>query len=259
MRQDDQTTRYEPVAAGAASGQPRPDIVAGDTALMSFTLESLTCAVNYHRWVADLAAPHLGEDPLEVGSGLGDYARAWVDRGQPRVTVSDADPGRLTHLRSRFPAGGRVVVRELDVMRAEAGSYSAVVAINVLEHLSDDVAALRAMAGRLRPGGKVVILVPAFPFAMSRFDRAVGHFRRYRRHTLVGAFAAAGLDVAEVRYVNAPGLLAWFLGMRVLRMTPQDGPTVRLWDRFVIPFARAAEARRKPPFGQSVFAVGVKR
>lgn len=245
MRQDDQTTRYEPVA--------------GDTALVSFTLESLTSAVNYHRWVEDLAAPHLGEDPLEVGSGLGDYAQAWVDRGQPRVTVSDADPSRLTHLRSRFPAGGPVVVRELDVMSGEAGSYSAVVAINVLEHLSDDVAALRAMAGRVRPGGKVVIFVPAFPFAMSRFDRTVGHFRRYRRHTLVAAFTAAGLEVEQVRYVNAPGLLAWFLGMRLLRMTPQDGATVRLWDRFVIPLARAAEARRQPPFGQSVFAVGVKR
>ena len=85
--------------------------VAGDTALQSFTLESLASAVNYHRWVEDLASPHLGEDPLEVGSGLGDYAAAWVGRGQLRVTVSDADPGRLAHLRSRFPDGGSVAVR----------------------------------------------------------------------------------------------------------------------------------------------------
>jgi SAM-dependent methyltransferase len=236
-----------------------PGPVAGDTALQSFTLESLASAVNYHRWVEDLAAPHLGADPLEVGSGLGDYAAAWVRRGQPRVTVSDADPGRLAHLRSRFPVGGPVQVRELDVTSGETGSYSAVIAINVLEHIEDDVAALRAMADRLQPGGKVIIFVPAFPFAMSRFDRAVGHFRRYRKHTLAKTFTDAGLDVDRVRYVNAPGLLAWFVGMRVLRMTPQDGATVRLWDRFVIPLARTAEARRQPPFGQSVFGVGVKR
>jgi SAM-dependent methyltransferase len=233
--------------------------VAGDTALQSFTLESLASAVNYHRWVEDLASPHLGEDPLEVGSGLGDYAAAWVGRGQLRVTVSDADPGRLAHLRSRFPDGGPVAVRELDLTSGETGSYSAVVAINVLEHIEDDVAALRTMADRLRPGGKIVIFVPAFPFAMSRFDRAVGHFRRYRKRTLAKAFTDAGLDVEQVRYVNAPGLFAWFVGMRLLRMTPQDGASVRLWDRFVIPVARSVEARRQPPFGQSVFGVGVKR
>ena len=64
------------------------------------------------------------------------------------------------------------------------------------------------------------------------------------------------MRVERLHYVNAPGLLAWFAGMRVLRMTPQDGPTVRLWDRFVVPAARAVEGRVRLPFGQSVFAVG---
>jgi hypothetical protein len=40
-------------------------------------------------------------------------------------------------------------------------------------------------------------------------------------------------------------------------MTPQDGATVRLWDRRVVPVARAIESRVSPPFGQSLFAVGV--
>jgi hypothetical protein len=233
--------------------------VAGDTVLQSFTLESLASAVNYHRWVEDLAAPHQGEDPIEVGAGLGDYAEAWVGRGQPRMTVSEADPGRLSYLRSRFAADTRVVVRELDLTSGETAAHSAVVAINVLEHLEDDVGALRAMAWQVRPGGKVVVFVPAFEVAMSRFDRAVGHFRRYRKRTLAAAFHDAGLDVAELHYVNAPGLPAWFVGMRLLNLTPQDGAAVRLWDRFVIPLARAAESRVRPPFGQSIFAVGVKR
>jgi len=44
-----------------------------------------------------------------------------------------------------------------------------------------------------------------------------------------------------------------------MKMTPQDGPTVRLWDRAVVPVARAIEDRVRPPFGQSVFAVGRTR
>lgn len=230
--------------------------VAGDSALQSCTLESLTSAVNYHEWLTDLVRPHLGDDPLEIGSGLGDYAQTWLDTGLPRITVSDRDPSRFAHLESRFETDDRVTVRDIDVFDAPRSSFSSLVAMNVLEHIDDDVAALRSAHTLLGPGGKVVMFVPAFPFAMSRFDRAVGHYRRYTVDSLDRAYRAAGLAPESVQYVNAPGLLAWFVGMRLMRMTPTDGPTVRLWDRAVVPVARRVERRVRAPFGQSVLAVG---
>lgn len=72
---------------------------------------------------------------------------------------------------------------------------------------------------------------------------------------LRAAFGQAGLAVDRLHYVNAPGLPAWIVGMRLLRMTPGDGRLLRVWDRLVIPAARRAESRWTPPFGQSVFAV----
>jgi SAM-dependent methyltransferase len=225
--------------------------------LQSFTLESLASAVNYHAWLCDLVQPYLGDDPLEFGSGLGDYAATWVRRGQQRITVSDVDSTRRAVLLERFADNPRVTVRDLDVLAPYEAAHSSLVAINVLEHIEDDRGALASAHRLLRPGGKVVIFVPAFPFAMSRFDREAGHFRRYRRESLRQVFTAAGLRVERMHYVNAPGLVAWFIGMRLLRMTPQDGATVRLWDRRVVPVARAIESRVSPPFGQSLFAVGV--
>jgi hypothetical protein len=70
------------------------------------------------------------------------------------------------------------------------------------------------------------------------------------------AYVAAGLTLGEVRYVNAPGLLAWFVGMRLLGMTPRSGPVLHAWDTIVVPTARVIESRVPAPFGQSVFAVG---
>lgn len=233
--------------------------VSGDSELQSCTLESLTTAVRYHAWLTDLVRPYLGDHPLEIGSGLGDYAQTWIDSGTPSITVSDRDPGRFALLQRRFGDHERIHVRDVDLFAPQQGEHSALVAMNVLEHIEQDVQALRSAHELLRPGSAVVMFVPAFEFAMSEFDRKVGHFRRYTVAGLRTAYEGAGLDVERIHYVNAPGLLAWFVGMRLLRMTPQDGPTVRLWDRAVVPVARAIEQRARPPFGQSVFCVGRTR
>jgi SAM-dependent methyltransferase len=232
------------------------DVVAlGDSALQSMTLESVASAVEYHSWLTSLAAPYLGDDPIELGSGLGDYAQAWLDGGLPRITVTEVDPSRLAFLRSRFAGDPRVSVTSIDFRAPSPAHHSAYVAFNVLEHIPDHVAALRAARTLVRPGGAVVMFVPAFTFAMSRFDRAVGHVRRYTVKSMSAAMRASGLQVEQARYVNMPGLPAWFLGMRVLRMTPGEGRLLSVWDAHVVPRARSWESHHRAPFGQSVFAV----
>jgi hypothetical protein len=229
--------------------------VTGDTHLQSQVLEDLSDAVNYLHWLADLARPFLGDDPIEVGSGIGSYAQAWLSTA-PRFTVTEGDEARLAVLRERFAGDPRVSVRRLLLPTAERGQHSAAVALNVLEHIPDDVTALRGVGGLVRPGGAVVMLVPAFESAMSRFDRAIGHERRYTVLTLRAAYEAAGLDVELVRYVNPVGLLSWYVLMRLLRLTPRNGALLRGYDRAVVPALRALDRRWVPPFGQSVFAVG---
>src|SRR5439155_2141382 len=121
------------------------------------------------------------------------------------------------------------------------------VALNVLEHIEDDVAALRGACRLVRARGAVVTFVPAFPFAAGRFDRMIGHARRYTRATIAAAYEAAGLNVDSTRYVNAPGLLAWFISVRLLSHRPGSGPLLRAWDLKVIPLLRRTEHRFARP------------
>jgi hypothetical protein len=100
-----------------------------------------------------------------------------------------------------------------------------------------------------------VLIVPAFPFAMSPVDIATGHVRRYTKKSMREALADAGLVVEQLRYVNALGLIGYYLATSVFRLTPTEGPMVKLYDQFVLPATRAAESVVRPPFGQSVFAV----
>lgn len=230
---------------------------ATDAELQSTTLQEVaTAAVNYHRWLTDLALPYLGDHPVEVGSGFGDYAQRWLDEGVPAITVGDAEPSRLAHLHDRFDRDDRVEVLPLDLFAPPRRQHSALVSFNVLEHIPDHVQALAAAHTLLRPGGHVITFVPAFEFALGHFDRQVGHVRRYTRASLRRTYEQAGLVVDRLHYVNAPGLLAWLVGVRMFRMTPGDGALLRVWDKIVVPTARAAERVGRPPFGQSVFAVG---
>lgn len=137
----------------------------------------------FPRWLGRI----LGSHPIEIGAGAGGHAAAWLRDGLERITVTEADPHLLARLRARFAGDDRVTVREVDLTAPSAARHSAVVAFNVLEHIEDDVGALREARARLRPGGVVVMLAPAFELAMSRFDREIGHYRRYSKHTLRAA------------------------------------------------------------------------
>ena len=234
----------------------RPESPRPSDGLQLRVLESLRSAPRYNHWVAALAAPYLGDHPIEIGSGLGDHVQAWLELGVPRITASDLDPTHVHALRARFGSSDRVDVLTVDITAPPAASHSAVVALNVLEHIADDVDALRRVQELVRPQGAIVLFVPAFEFAMSRFDREIGHFRRYTTPTLAGVMARAGLSVERMHYVNAPGLLAWIVGMKALGLEPREGFVLRTWDRLVIPVTRRCESLWPPPFGQSLLAVG---
>jgi SAM-dependent methyltransferase len=226
----------------------------GDQRVQSEVLEGLATAVNHRRWFVELALPWLGDDPIEVGSGLGDYAIEWAPQFR-RFTATEADPERLVTLKERLAGLPNVAVRELLLPTEERAGYSGAVSYNVLEHIEDHVGALRSMAGLVRPGGAIVLIVPAFEFAMGPADVATGHVRRYTKATMDAALSEAGLRVEHMRYVNALGLLGYYFATCVLKLMPKEGPMVKLYDRLVLPVTKAAEKVVRPPFGQSVFAV----
>ncbi|MEU4570217.1 class I SAM-dependent methyltransferase [Micromonospora sp. NPDC023956] len=229
--------------------------ITGDQRVQSEVLEGLATAVNHRQWFVELALPYLGDNPIEIGSGLGDYALEWAPH-LPRFTATEADPDRLIALKERLVDHPTIEVRQMLLPHdGIGGEYSAAVSYNVLEHIEEDVDALRSMRDLVRPGGAVIIIVPAFQFAMSPADIATGHVRRYTKRTLGAAMTGAGLRVERIHYANALGLIGYFMATKVFRLMPKEGPMVKVYDTTVLPVTKAAEQLVRPPFGQSVFAV----
>jgi SAM-dependent methyltransferase len=89
-----------------------------------------------------------------------------------------------------------------DLSMFAADSYDVVALLDVLEHVPDDRSALNAIATRLRPGGALVVTVPANPWMWSAHDVAHHHFRRYTRKQLKAVLAGSGLELELLSYFN---------------------------------------------------------
>ena len=240
-----------PKRSGSA---PVASVAAADAELAE-TLDNLDGADNYAAWIFEQVQPHLGDAVLEVGAGHGTFTEILSARGA-RVVATDVSQRCADVLRERFAADERVTVVHggADAVAGQPPFDSAVL-INVLEHIPDDDGALRDLAATLRPGGRLILWVPAFQLLYSDFDRKIGHYRRYRKGELKEQLTRAGYQVAEIRYVNSVGALAWLVVARLMHRAPTGGRSVKIYDSYFVPVLKRLEGCRGVPFGQSVFAV----
>ena len=82
-------------------------------------------------------------------------------------------------------------------------SYDLIAILDVIEHVDEDVAGLAGLATKLKPGGKLLITVPAFPWMWSAHDVVNHHKRRYTRRSLKALVAAAGLKLEMMSWFNS--------------------------------------------------------
>ena len=149
-------------------------------------------------------APALPLRVLDVGCGTG-VLRAQLE-AITRWTVDGAD---LNLEALRAARAGRGTLHYYDVLEQRepfVDSYDLVTLCDVLEHVSDTGALLGATVRHLKPGGVLLVNVPALPACYSAFDEAVGHLRRYTRKTLSHECEALPVQVLETRYWG----LRWF-------------------------------------------------
>jgi SAM-dependent methyltransferase len=218
----------------------------------------MATAERYHRWVFSTFAPYVSaRTVLEIGSGHGRYARLVAPRAA-RVIVSDIDPDAIDSLRRELADVENVDYRVMDGVDPEVlgTRVDSILLVNVLEHISDDEAVLRACYASLQPGGHIALFVPAFPMLYAVMDAQAGHHRRYRRREIAEKLVAAGFEVEELRYFNAVGFGGWLVNKWLGSTLAGAGTNAQIsvFDRLVPVIRRVDSAI--PFLGQSLVAIG---
>ena len=219
-------------------------------------------ALNYHGWIGDCVSRWLAEGPLiEVGPGYGQYTRRFMGKAE-RVLAVDID--------ERCVADIRKLGRNVEAVVADIGapapspvikenSWASVVCLNVLEHIEDDVLALRNMGRWLAPRGRLVLLLPAHPALYGPMDEMAGHYRRYTRKDIVSKLLLVGLKCVRADYINPIGGLGWWVNAKTcspknLSASSVNGQ-IRLFDKLLVPLSRLATPLSKNIFGQSLLVI----
>ncbi|WP_157171901.1 class I SAM-dependent methyltransferase [Nocardia higoensis] len=221
----------------------------------------MTRAVNYNTFLVDTVDEHFPSRGapadvrvLDFGAGSGTYADMLSER---RVSPECLEPDEeLQHiLRSK----GYKVVDYDETRPSETEQYSLIYTFNVLEHIKNDQATAEQLASLLRPGGRLVVYVPALEVLFTAMDVKVGHYRRYRRTQLNRILRNAGLEIVESRYCDPIGFFAT-LAYKVLGSGDGtlDPRSIELYDRAVFPLSKALQVLTGKFFGKNVLVVATK-
>src|SRR5258708_6468764 len=196
------------------------------TAYVGSELDVFANAINWKHYVARHLRTFIRGDVLEVGSGIGSMtqvlcggARHWTCL-EPDANLS----ARARILLDRTAMNCEFRVGTLDALRQDE-TFDTILYMDVLEHIADDRKELNRAALHLRPSGALCAVAPAHPMLYSKFDRAIGHVKRYTKKTLSAA-GPSGLRLERLRYLDWCGLLAsaghWFL-LRGAKANPGRG------------------------------------
>ena len=200
---------------------------------------------------------------LDVGSGGGALIAELQDE-MPMIGV-DLSPRSLAHARARGIE--TVALANAQALPFRSGTFGCVLALDVLEHSSRPEAVAEEIRRVLRPGGILVVTVPAFQFMWSYADHLLGHYRRYTKRRLTEDLERSGLDARRVSYFHSWLLpIAWVV--RKLRPLlgkpegPDDFPVPALLNTLLYGMTRGEFfllRRFDLPFGLSLLAVASKK
>lgn len=235
------------------------DGIAPDFAYSGSELEALNEGQNYYGWLVERFRPWLGKNVVEVGAGIGTFALHLLTLADIETLVA-VEPATNTFLplETRLAPHPRATAVQAYISQLPAIGADSIVAVNVLEHVDDHLGFLRD-AFRITAGdGRLLLYVPALPQIYGTLDVALEHHRRYTKKSLSAVIEDAGWKVREMRYVNFPGVAAWFIVNRILRQTSLTRDEVRFYDRWIIPVVKRLENHWSPPIGQSLLAIASK-
>ena len=214
-------------------------------------LEVMVDATNYNDFLVSIIEKEITPNSIVVdfGAGIGTFAKKIKLLGH-LVHCVESDSHQLNQILALdLPAS-------LNLEDFHNNSIDLIYSLNVLEHIENDTAIINDFYNKVKPGGFILIYVPAFNILYSSMDKTVGHVRRYTRSSLEEKVISSGFTVVRNDYVDSLGFFASLL----FKLIGNDKGTINrgaliFYDRFIFPLSRLFDIIFRKSFGKNVFLI----
>jgi 2-polyprenyl-3-methyl-5-hydroxy-6-metoxy-1,4-benzoquinol methylase len=229
------------------------------------TLQTISGANNFNKWMYETIKPYCKGDILEIGSGVGNISKFFL-HDQANITLTDLRQNYCDLLVKEFSGFSNLnQVIKINLTNSnfdqEYGhlltSFDTIFALNVVEHIEDHKLAIDNCYKLLKPGGVVIILVPAYQFLYNQFDKNLEHFRRYTKKSLESLIAGASFKIVHSQYFNLVAIAGWFINGSLLNKETIPEDQMDLFDKLV-PFFKLVDKLVINRAGISTICVGRK-
>jgi SAM-dependent methyltransferase len=138
------------------------------------------------------------------------------------------------------------------------GTFDTVFALNVVEHIEDHRLAMSNASRLLKPGGNLIILVPAYQSLYNHFDKDLGHFRRFTKKTLRSFIPTQLIQETKMTYFNFVGIFGWYVSGKLMGNKQISADSMRTYNR-LMPIIKLADKVMMGSMGLSVWFVAQKK
>ena len=211
-------------------------------------LEALESAHNYNDYLTRLICESTeSKDLIDFGAGIGTFSKR-LRKGGYHVKCIEPDPEQRQRLEEQdFDTSDNITSVPDD-------SASFIFSLNVFEHIEHDAIAIREVRQKLKPGGALLIYVPAFECLWTSLDEKVYHYRRYTKTSLRRLVEQEGFVIEDVRYADSLGFIA-ALVFRALNRSASvlTATSISFYDHWVFPPSRLLDKLFDRLFGKNVW------
>lgn len=222
--------------------------------------EIMSYADNYFDYLYKLVKPYLNGKILEIGAGIGNITQRVLTGNYQSITCIEPDKNCLKQLESIKSKSGKPfdIYNEYFPEFVPDDKFDCIYHFNLLEHINNDIEALKISYQLLNNNGYLCLFVPAFPCLYGSMDIYLKHFRRYGMRNLTDKIQNSGFTIIEKKYSNFIGFFGWFINNRILKIKSQKPAQVYIFDKIILPIQAKLEKTFHFPFGQNIFIAAKK-
>ena len=221
-------------------------------------LELFKDAVNWKKYFSSKLRKHIGNTVLEVGAGIGGTTKYLCQGTEKTWVCLEPDTKMFEYLQQLIqnnilPSNCKSINGKL-INLPEKERFDTVIYIDVLEHIEDDKNELLYASSKLKSGGKLITLSPAFKYLYSEFDQSIGHERRYNKK-MIKSLTNPSINLVHCFYLDSIGYLASLTNRLWTKSSLPKPGQIAFWDKFIIPISKVFDVGFSPFWGRSIVAI----